>query len=154
MLREKFETWPADFFPNAILVLVGIYVINLSYLEDRSLYITELPNDNIEESQRMLVGLDVAAIIPKTDNQNLPDLIDSIAKWVNKKKEKAKRRWQRKIYLAQATATSGTPLSWVVSACCPTLSLVASTGGANNASTDGTLSSPVADGPLLSTVSS
>lgn len=92
MLREKFETWLADFFSNTILVLIGIYVINLGYLEDGSRYIIKLLDSSIKESNRILVELDIVTIIPKINNQDLSDLIDLKAKRVNKKKEKAERR--------------------------------------------------------------
>lgn len=91
MLREKFKTRLADFFPNTILVLIGIYVINLGYLEDGSHYITKLPDSSIKESNRILVELDIVTIIPEINNQDLSDLIDLKAKRVNKKKEKAER---------------------------------------------------------------
>ncbi len=48
----------------------------------------------------MLVGLDIAAVIPETDDQDLLDLIDLKVECANKKKEKSERRWQRKINLA------------------------------------------------------
>ncbi len=54
----------------------------------------------MKKSNRMLIELDTAAIIPKTNNQDLPDLIDLEAKRANKKKEKAEKRRQRKINLA------------------------------------------------------
>ncbi len=61
MLGEKFEKWPADLFPNTTLVTIGNYVTNLGYLEDRSSYF-------IEKSKKILVGLDTAAVIPKTND--------------------------------------------------------------------------------------
>ena len=91
MLRKKFETWLANPFPNITLIIVGMHITNLGYLEDKSLCFMELPNNGMEKSYRMLVGLDTAAIIQETNNQNLPDLIDLEAKWTNKKKEKAER---------------------------------------------------------------
>ena len=47
----------------------------------------------------MLVKLDIATVILKTNNQDLSDQIDLEAKRVNKKKEKVKRCQQRKIHL-------------------------------------------------------
>ena len=41
----------------------------------------------------MLVRLDTATVILKTNNQDLLDLIDLEVKRINKKKEKAERRW-------------------------------------------------------------
>ncbi len=66
MLGEEFETWPADLLPDTTLVTVGMHVTNLGYLEDRPPYFTELPEGGTEESNRMLIGLDTAAVIPKT----------------------------------------------------------------------------------------
>ncbi len=79
MFREEFETWPANPHSDAPLITFGIHVINLGYLEDGPPCFTELPDSGTEESNRMLVGLDTAAVIPETDDQNLPDLIDSEA---------------------------------------------------------------------------
>ncbi len=91
MLGEEFETWPADPFPDATLITVGMHITHLSYLEDRPPRFTELPDSGTEESNRMLVGLDTAGVISETDDQDLPDLIDSEAERANKKKEKAER---------------------------------------------------------------
>lgn len=96
-----------------------------------------------------MVGLDIAVVIPKTDNQDLTDLIDLKVKWVNKKKEKVERCWQSKINLAQVTTTGGTLLSPVMSTHHSLSSFIAFTGNISDASTGGTLLSPVAsDGPL------
>lgn len=59
-----------------ILIIVSIHITNPGYLEDRPPYCMKLPEDDTEESNRVLVGLDIAAIIPKTDDQDLMDLID------------------------------------------------------------------------------
>ncbi len=53
-----------------------MHISNLSYLEDGPSRFTELPDGGTEESNRILVGLDTAAVIPETDDKNLPDLID------------------------------------------------------------------------------
>ncbi len=153
MLGEEFEMWPADPLPDTTLITVGMHITNLGYLEDGPPRFTELPDGGTEESNRMLVGLDIAAVIPKTDDQDLPDLIDSEAKRANKKKEKAERRRQRKINLVQATAASGTLSSPDASACRPPSSPVASAGSARGASGGGAPSSPVAGGGPLSAVS-
>ena len=92
MLKEEFETWPADLLSNATLITVSMHVTNLGYLKNGPLRFTELPDGGIKKSNRMLVGLDIAVVIPETDNQDVPDFIDLEAKWANKKKEKAKRR--------------------------------------------------------------
>ncbi len=160
MLREEFETWLADFFLNTTLITVGMHVTNLGYLKDGPPCFTELPNDSMEESNRILVGLDIATIIPKTDNQDLSDLIDLEVKRANKKKEKAERCQQRKIHLAQATMAGDALLSLVASAYCLPLSFIASTSNIGGISTSGTgdlsgnsaPSSRVADGSLLSAI--
>lgn len=77
MLGAKFETWPADSPSEAIFVKVGMYVTNLGYLEERSPCFTELPDRNTEESNRILIGLDIVAVIPETNDQDPLDLIDS-----------------------------------------------------------------------------
>ncbi len=64
MLREEFETWLADPLSNATLITVGMHVTNLGYLADRSPRFTDLSDGGMEESNRMSVGLDRAAIIP------------------------------------------------------------------------------------------
>lgn len=80
MLGRKFETWPATSFSNTIFVIFGIHVIDLSFLKNGLLYFTELPNNGTKKSNRMLVGLDTAAVIQKTDNQDPLDLMDLKAK--------------------------------------------------------------------------
>ena len=62
MLGEKFETWLIDPLSDATLITVDMHITNLGYLENKSLYLTKLPDCNIEESNRMLVGLDTVAI--------------------------------------------------------------------------------------------
>lgn len=63
----------------------------------------------------MLVGLDIAAIILETNNQNLLNIIDLKIKWINNKKEKTERYQQRKSNLAQANIASGTLSSPIAS---------------------------------------
>ncbi len=152
MLGKEFETWPADPLSDPTLITVGMCVTNLGYLEDGSRRFTKLPNSGTEESNKMLVELDTAAVIPEADNQDLPDLIDLEAERANKKKEKAERRRQRKINLAQATTACGAPLSPDASARRPPSSLVASVGGASSASAGSAPSSPVAGVGHLSDV--
>lgn len=84
-------TWLRDPLSNIILVIVGMYVTNLCFLKNKSLCFMELKDGDIKESNKIRVGLNRAAIIPKTDNQNLPNLIDLEVKSANKKKEKAER---------------------------------------------------------------
>lgn len=68
MLKEKFNTWLADPFLDAILVIVDMNVINLGYLEERSPYFTKLSDDGIEMSNEILLKLDIATIILETDD--------------------------------------------------------------------------------------
>lgn len=76
ILEEEFEMWPANLFPNVAFTMVGMHVTNPDYLEERPLCFTELLDSGIEKSNRILVRLDKAAVIPETDNQDLPDLIN------------------------------------------------------------------------------
>ncbi len=153
MLGEEFKTWPADPLPDATLITVGMHVTNLSYLEDGPPCFTQLPDGGMEESNRILVGVDTAAVIPETNNQDLPDLIDSEAEWVNKKKEKAERRRQRKINLAKATLAGGAPSSPDASTRCFPSSPVASADGTSGVSAGGAPLTPVAGGGPSSAVS-
>lgn len=91
MLEKKFEMWPADLFSDTTFVIVDMYVINLGYLKDRFSYFIELLDNSIQESNRILVGLNTTTDIPETNNQDLLHLIDLEAKWTNKKKEKAEK---------------------------------------------------------------
>lgn len=61
-----------DSFLNTTLITVGIHVINLIYLENGPLCLTKLPDGGTEESNKMLVGLDIAVIIPNTNKQEPP----------------------------------------------------------------------------------
>lgn len=79
MLKEEFEMWPADLFPNTTLITIGIYVINFGYLEDGPPCLMKFPDGDTKELNKMLVGLDTTAIIPKTNDQELLDLINSKA---------------------------------------------------------------------------
>ena len=60
--------WPADLFSNAILIIISIYITNLGYLQDKSLYFTELSNGSIEELKKILIKLDITAIISEINN--------------------------------------------------------------------------------------
>ncbi len=153
MLGEEFETWPVDFFPDATLIIVGMHVTKLGYQEDKPPRFIEFPDGGTEESNRILVGLDTAAVIPETKNQDLPHLINSEPERANKKKEKAERHRQRKINLAQETAVGDAPSSPDASACRSLLSPIVSAGGAYSASAGGASLSPIARGSLLSAVS-
>lgn len=80
MLKEEFETWPADFICNATLLTFNIHVTNLGYLENVPLCFTELPNSNTEDLNRTLGGLDNAAAILDNNNKHSLDLLDLKAK--------------------------------------------------------------------------
>ena len=67
MLGEEFDMWSADSFPNVTFIMVCMHVTSLGYLENGPLCFTELLDGGIKESNRMLIGLDTAAIIPDTD---------------------------------------------------------------------------------------
>ena len=99
MLGKEFEMWPANPLPNRTLITVDMHIINLGYLEERLFYFIELSDGDTEESNRILIGLEITTVIPKTNDQDLLDLIDLEVEQANKKKEKTKRRRQRKINL-------------------------------------------------------
>ena len=68
MLRQEFEMWLVGPLSNTTLIIICIYVIKLSYIEDRFSYFTKLSDSGMEELNRILVGLDIAAVILETDN--------------------------------------------------------------------------------------
>ena len=68
-----------------------MHVINLGYLENGLFCFIELSNGNTNKSNKMLIGLNIATIISKTNNQDLIDLIVLKTKQANKKKEKIGR---------------------------------------------------------------
>ena len=74
-----------------------MHVTNLDYLGDGPLYFTKLPDGGMDKSNRILIGLDIAAVILETDDQDLLDLIDLETEQANKKKEKTERRRQKKL---------------------------------------------------------
>lgn len=76
MIEEEFETWPTDLIPDTIHLAVDIYVINLNYLENKFPRFMELSNSGTEKSNKMLVGLDTATMIPDNDDDHLLILID------------------------------------------------------------------------------
>lgn len=161
MFGIEFKTWSANLFSNGTFITISIYIINLGYWENRPSCFTEFPDCGIKESNRIWVGLDIATIIPKTNNQDLFDLIDLEAKWANKKKEKVKRYQQRKINLIQAITANDTPLSPNASIYCPLLSFVTFTnsggsvsiGVTGNAFADNIWLFLIISGSLLSVVS-
>lgn len=67
MLGEEYKTWPINPLLDGILVTIGIHVIKLGYLEDGSPHFTKLLEGGTEDSNRMLLRLDSAAIILETD---------------------------------------------------------------------------------------
>lgn len=68
MLGEEFETWPANIFSDPTLITVVMHITNLGYLKDRLLHFTEFLDDGTEKLNRILVGLNIAAVILETDN--------------------------------------------------------------------------------------
>lgn len=68
MLGEEFKTWPANLLSNVIVVIIRMHITNLGYLKDRPLCFLEFLDSSMEESNRMLVRLDIVAIIPETNN--------------------------------------------------------------------------------------
>ena len=72
MFKEEFNMWLANLFFNTILITVDMYVTtNQDYLENRLICFTEISNCSIKESNKMLVRLDIAAVISKTDGQKI-----------------------------------------------------------------------------------
>lgn len=130
MFENEFKTLLVDLFSNTTLAIVNMHITNLGYLEDKLFCFTKLLDSGIEELNKMLLGLDTAAVIPITDNQDLQNLINLKTIQASKKKKKVERRWQRKINLAQAIAVDSTPLSFIVSVCYFSSSLVAFTRNA------------------------
>ncbi len=152
MLGEEFETWSTDPLLDTTLVTVGKHITILDYLEDRPSCFTKFPEGGTEESNKMLVELDTAGIISKTNDRDLPDLIDLEAERASKRKEKVERRRQRKINLVQAIVAGVAQLSPVVSVRCPLSSPVTFVNSLSGASTGGAPSSLVAGGGPSSTV--
>lgn len=68
MLGKKFQTWPTDPLSNTILVTFDMCVTNLGYREDGPPHFTKLLNGDTEESNRMLIRLDIAFVIPETND--------------------------------------------------------------------------------------
>ncbi len=68
MVRKEFEIWLINLFFNLTLVIVDIYITNLGNLKDKPLCFTKLSDSNMDESNRILIILDIVAIIPVTKN--------------------------------------------------------------------------------------
>ena len=97
MLGEEFKTWPADLLSNATLVILNMHVTNLDYLEDGPLCFMELLDGNTEKSNKMLVGLNTAAVIPKSNNQDPPNLIDLEVEWAIRRSRKLRDAGREKL---------------------------------------------------------
>lgn len=82
---------PVDAFSNTKLITISMFINNLGYLEDKSLHFMKILNSGLEKINKMLVGLDKTAIIPKINKKDLLYLIVLEAEYANKKKEKDKR---------------------------------------------------------------
>lgn len=91
MLGNKFKSWPVNSFFNVIFIIIDMHITYLSNVEAKLPHSTKLSDDNTKKFQKMLVRLDTAAIILEICNQNLLNLINFLAKQVNKKIEKAKK---------------------------------------------------------------
>lgn len=76
MFEKEFKTLSIDLFSNITLAIVNIHITNLDYLEDKLLCFIKLLNSGIEELNRMLLGLNTSAVIPITDNYELPNRIN------------------------------------------------------------------------------
>lgn len=107
MLGEKFEIWLANLIPNALLLILGIHITNQGYLENGPLHFTGLPNVNMEEQNRILLGLDNTNTILDTNDKQSLDLPDPEAKQKRQKKNKAQRRQLRKSKLEKVTSSAG-----------------------------------------------
>lgn len=79
MLVKEFKMWLADFLFVTTLIIGGMYITNLSYLKDGFFCFTEHLDSSTEMLNRILIGLDTAAVISKMNNQDLLNLIDSKA---------------------------------------------------------------------------
>lgn len=91
MLEKKFKTWPTNLISNATLLIFGMHVINLSYLEDKPLYFTKFLDGGMKKSNKTLEKLDNTTAISNNDNKYLPDLPDLKAKWAKKKEKNAQK---------------------------------------------------------------
>ena len=80
--------WLANSLFDVTFIIIGMHVTNLGYLKDGSLCFTEFSDGGMDKSNKILVRLDIAAVILEINNQNLLNLINLKAEWVNKKKEK------------------------------------------------------------------
>ena len=80
MFKKKFKIWLTDLLPNMTLITIDIYIIKLGYLENGPPCFTKLLDDNKEKLNKILIELDTATVILKTDNQDLLDLINSKVK--------------------------------------------------------------------------
>lgn len=70
--KEEFNMSLANLLFNAILVTVDMHVItNQGYPEDGLICFTKISNYSIKESNKMVVRLDIAAVIPKTNSQKI-----------------------------------------------------------------------------------
>lgn len=68
MFKKEFKILLINPFPNVILVIVGMYVINLGYLNNGLFYFIKLLDDNTKELNKILVGLNTTIVISKTNN--------------------------------------------------------------------------------------
>lgn len=88
MLKEEFETWPADSILHATLFALSMHVLNLGYIKNGASHVPEPPDGNTQELYLGL-GFDYATTIPDNDDQFLPDLKDPEIEQAKKKAIKA-----------------------------------------------------------------
>lgn len=78
MLKEKFEIWLADPISNVILIILGMYITNRSYLKNRSSHFTKVLNNGREKFDRTWEEIDNAITISNNNNNkyllDLPNL--------------------------------------------------------------------------------
>lgn len=61
--------WPAIPIPDVILLILKMHLIILGYMEDELSCFTELSDDNMEKSNRILSGRDNTSVIPDNDDK-------------------------------------------------------------------------------------
>lgn len=67
MLKKEFKMWPTDPISDATLLVLGMYISNLDYLENGAFYVTKLPDSGTEELD---LGLGLAYVVAISDNNN------------------------------------------------------------------------------------
>lgn len=91
MLKDEFKIWSVNLFLDTTFIIVGIHVINLGYLKNRSLCFIKLSDDGTKEINKILIRLNIDVVISETDDQYLLDLIDLKTEQAKKKKKKVEK---------------------------------------------------------------